>query len=337
MAENSAVSVRRLTVRRGAHIALHGVDATIPRGSSTVLVGPNGAGKTTFLLSLLGELPHSGQIDILPLNGRAPRISFVPQYANPAARMPLTAAEFLSLDGNRRPLWLGLGRAARRRAARALEQVHAENLLQRPMCGLSGGESRRVLLAAALLRDLPGVVDVGRRTDHALAVSRRTHHRLHHTRHSDLGHRLVELPARARKPVRRCRQSELLGRQPPDTLAVHGQQHRLGRRHHIVTFPFEFDQNWRGYGLDLRNNVIRSLLLDDLAQALAVEHRQDIRPVRYLHRRRIGITVQGHHLDSVTLQFDGDLLAQFARTAQQSLPPHRCECCSYLYHFRKMF
>ena len=117
MAENSAVSVRRLTVRRGAHIALHGVDATIPRGSSTVLVGPNGAGKTTFLLSLLGELPHSGQIDILPLNGRAPRISFVPQYANPAARMPLTAAEFLSLDGNRRPLWLGLGRAARRRAA----------------------------------------------------------------------------------------------------------------------------------------------------------------------------------------------------------------------------
>ena len=153
MAENSAVSVRRLTVRRGAHIALHGVDATIPRGSGTVLVGPNGAGKTTFLLSLLGELPHSGQIDILPLNGRAPRISFVPQYANPAARMPLTAAEFLSLDGNRRPLWLGLGRAARRRAARALEQVHAENLLQRPMCGLSGGESRRVLLAAALLRD----------------------------------------------------------------------------------------------------------------------------------------------------------------------------------------
>lgn len=149
---SSAILVRYLTVRRGTHIALHGIDAAIPRGSSTVLVGPNGAGKTTFLLCLAGELSYSGHIDILPIEGRPPRISFVPQYVTPAAHMPLTVSEFLSLDGNRRPLWLGLGRAARRRAAQALELVHSEALLHRPMCGLSGGESRRVLLAAALMR-----------------------------------------------------------------------------------------------------------------------------------------------------------------------------------------
>lgn len=148
-----AIRVRNLTVRRGAHIALHGIDAAVPRGSSTVLVGPNGAGKTTFLLCLAGELSWSGDIEILPVDGRAPRISFVPQYVTPAAHMPLTVMEFLSLDGNPRPLWLGLGSAARRRAARALELVHAEKLLHSPMCGLSGGESRRVLLAAALMRD----------------------------------------------------------------------------------------------------------------------------------------------------------------------------------------
>ncbi len=153
MPESSpAVRVRGLTVRRGAHTALRDVDAVIPRGSSTVLVGPNGAGKTTFLLCLAGELPCDGHIDILPVEGRAPRLSFVPQYVTPAARMPLTVMEFLSLDGNRRPLWLGLGSAARRRAVEALEPVHAEKLLRRPMCGLSGGESRRVLLAAALMR-----------------------------------------------------------------------------------------------------------------------------------------------------------------------------------------
>lgn len=150
---NHAVQVHCLTVRRGTHIALHSIDASIPRGSSTVLVGPNGAGKTTFLLCLAGELSYSGHIEILPLAGRAPKISFVPQYVTPAARMPLTVTEFLSLDGNRRPLWLGLGNTARRRAARALELVHAEKLLNSPMCGLSGGESRRVLLAAALMRD----------------------------------------------------------------------------------------------------------------------------------------------------------------------------------------
>ena len=93
-----AIRVRNLTVRRGAHIALHGIDAAVPRGSSTVLVGPNGAGKTTFLLCLAGELSWSGDIEILPVDGRAPRISFVPQYVTPAAHMPLTVMEFLSLE-----------------------------------------------------------------------------------------------------------------------------------------------------------------------------------------------------------------------------------------------
>ncbi len=148
-----AIRVRSLTVRRGTHIALHGIDATIPQRSGTVLVGPNGAGKTTFLLCLSGELSYSGQIDISPVRGRTPRIAFVPQYVTPAAHMPLTVMEFLSLSGNSRPLWLGLGGTARRRAAQALDLVHAGNLLHRPLCGLSGGESRRVLLAAALMRD----------------------------------------------------------------------------------------------------------------------------------------------------------------------------------------
>ena len=144
-----AIRARSLTVRRGTHIALHGIDATIPQGSGTVLVGPNGAGKTTFLLCLAGELSYSGQIDISPVGGRTPRIAFVPQYVTPAAHMPLTVMEFLSLSGNSRPLWLGLGGTARRRAAQALDLVHAGNLLHRPLCGLSCGESRRVLLAAA--------------------------------------------------------------------------------------------------------------------------------------------------------------------------------------------
>ena len=132
---------------------LKGIDLTIDKGEIVAIVGPSGAGKTTFLLCLAGELSYSGQIDISPVRGRTPRIAFVPQYVTPAAHMPLTVMEFLSLSGNSRPLWLGLGGTARRRAAQALDLVHAGNLLHRPLCGLSGGESRRVLLAAALMRD----------------------------------------------------------------------------------------------------------------------------------------------------------------------------------------
>ena len=67
--------------------------------------------------------------------------------------LPLTVAEFLSLGHQRRPLWLGIKGSASRRARAALAPVHAEHLIRRRMSDLSGGELRRVLLAAALARE----------------------------------------------------------------------------------------------------------------------------------------------------------------------------------------
>src|SRR5690606_16602835 len=48
---------RGLTVKRGRHEILHGIDLDIPDGSLTAIVGANGAGKTTLIQALAGVVP----------------------------------------------------------------------------------------------------------------------------------------------------------------------------------------------------------------------------------------------------------------------------------------
>ncbi|WP_300267484.1 ATP-binding cassette domain-containing protein [Microbacterium sp.] len=51
------VRARGLTVKRGKHEVLHGIDLDIEAGSLTAIVGANGAGKTTLIQALAGVVP----------------------------------------------------------------------------------------------------------------------------------------------------------------------------------------------------------------------------------------------------------------------------------------
>lgn len=148
---DAAVCLRGLTVRRNGLTILQDVTADIPRGSCTVIVGPNGAGKSTLLLCIIGELACEGEVSF-PAFGGPPRMAYVPQHVQLDAGLPLTVLEFMALGSRRRPLWLGMAAAAREHALRHLDMVQAAHLAQRRMGDLSGGEQRRVLLAAALAR-----------------------------------------------------------------------------------------------------------------------------------------------------------------------------------------
>ena len=133
--------------RSGLNILDH-VNATIPRGSWTVLIGPNGAGKTTLLLALLGEVGYRGRIELG--GGKGLRIGYVPQKLAVDRGMPFTVAEFLAMGIQKRPLWLGISRSAKEEAAHLLDMVHASHIRKRRVGTLSGGEMQRVLLALAL-------------------------------------------------------------------------------------------------------------------------------------------------------------------------------------------
>lgn len=149
------VTFRDITVAEGGRIILEDVSAQAPCGSATVIMGPNGAGKTTLLKCVLGEMRYTGQIGFTdaasdPVN--SPVIGYVPQQLAVDAHLPLRVYEFLSLGQAQRPLWLGCGRKTRMRARELLALVEAEKLENSRMGSLSGGELRRVLLAAALGR-----------------------------------------------------------------------------------------------------------------------------------------------------------------------------------------
>lgn len=65
MNQAQALTMRGLTKRFGAKIAVDGIDLEVPTGSMFGLLGPNGAGKTTALSMAVGLLrPDAGQVSI---------------------------------------------------------------------------------------------------------------------------------------------------------------------------------------------------------------------------------------------------------------------------------
>lgn len=158
------LDVSGLTVRREALTAVENVSFSLESETDTALVGPNGAGKSTLVQALLGILPpSSGSIRVLGHTmgpqGQLPRsvreqVAYVPQSFSVRNRCPLAVADFIGLGwdppGLRLP-WAG-GERRRRAVAHALRQTDCVNLADRLISDLSGGQTKRVLLAFCLVR-----------------------------------------------------------------------------------------------------------------------------------------------------------------------------------------
>ncbi len=125
-------------IRNGRQL-LKNADLTLEEGKIVTLIGPNGAGKTTLVRSVLGLINiDEGTIE------RSPelRIGYMPQKLHLDASLPLNVERFLLLGGKPRANF-----------AEILELTGIQKLDKTPMQILSGGETQRVLLARALLRD----------------------------------------------------------------------------------------------------------------------------------------------------------------------------------------
>ena len=142
---------------------------------------------------------------------------------------------------------------------------------------------------------------------------------------ADLGHRGAAVCLAVGEAVRGGRQAQLLRREPPDAFAVHGNLRRPRGGDDGEALALQREQSLRRDGLNLGDNEVGPLVLGDFAQGVAVEHIDDVGPVRDLHGGRIGIAVHGDDFDPQSLQLDDDFFAKLPTPAHHDFGRTRGE------------
>ena len=151
--------IQDLSVKIAGDAILSGVDLHVHCGEMVALIGPNGAGKSTLLKAILGQRDYDGVISfsIPGQRSRKAKIGYVPQSPSFDPGDPVTVADLFACCMSKRPAFLGLSKAMREKMLGCLERVHGEDLIDKRVGTLSGGELQRVLLALAL-EPLPNIL-----------------------------------------------------------------------------------------------------------------------------------------------------------------------------------
>ncbi|WP_047305483.1 metal ABC transporter ATP-binding protein [Pseudomonas fluorescens] len=145
-----AIEFDQVSLSLGRTTILDRVTFQVQPGSVHALVGPNGGGKSSLIKTLLGQMPHQGQLR-LQWPGAADTIGYVPQALEFDRGLPMTVDDFMAAMCQRRPAFLGLSRHYAQAIGEALERVGMQDKRKRRMGALSGGERQRVLLAQGLI------------------------------------------------------------------------------------------------------------------------------------------------------------------------------------------
>jgi zinc transport system ATP-binding protein len=159
--------------RFGSDVALTGVDLEIGAGERLAILGPNGGGKTTLVRLLLGLLaPSRGEIRWTA--APRPRLGYVPQFPAFDRAFPLRVAEMVGLGLLRARRSIGRDAGAERaRVDAMLERLDLVALRDAYLSELSGGETKRALIARALVGD-PGFLVLDEPAASLDEVSRRS-------------------------------------------------------------------------------------------------------------------------------------------------------------------
>lgn len=141
--------------------AIRDVTLSIEEGEIIYIVGPNAAGKTTLLETINGLLPvFKGDVSVLGLDvrkyGRRVRcqIGYVPQDFMVDPGEPYRALDVVLMGRYGKVGVLGrLGREDEEKAIEAMRLLGIEDLANRPIGKLSGGQQQKVMIARALAKD----------------------------------------------------------------------------------------------------------------------------------------------------------------------------------------
>jgi len=162
MNEQTALSIRDLSVHFGASPILRQVTLEASASQLLGIVGPNGAGKSTLLRAACGLTPLSGgSVDLCgrPLERMSRReiartVSFLPQSAS--VEFGFSVHDVVMMG--RHPhlgRFQSEGEHDRAVVDWAMATADVEDLAERSVTELSGGERQRVLIARSLATEAP--------------------------------------------------------------------------------------------------------------------------------------------------------------------------------------
>lgn len=140
----NALEVKNLIVKIGEQEIIKNISFSLPEKTITALIGPNGAGKSVLLKTILGIYPYKGEIKIFGENHlkKLELIGYVPQNYSYDSSLPLTVYEFLKISFNDQV-----------KINKILREIDIEDLKNKLISKLSGGQLQRVLFARALLNN----------------------------------------------------------------------------------------------------------------------------------------------------------------------------------------
>jgi len=137
--------------------AIKDINLTIERGELVYIVGPNAAGKTTLLETINGLLiPVKGTVEVLGLDVKREgvrvrcRVGYVPQDFIVDPGEPYTAFDvvLMGMYGKmgilRKPGW-----REREKCMEVMALLGVDNVADRPMGKLSGGQQQKVMIGVS--------------------------------------------------------------------------------------------------------------------------------------------------------------------------------------------
>ena len=153
MVDNPALDIADVSHRFGARQALSHVSLRVDRGAFTALLGPNGAGKTT-LFSIITRLYNNkeGQVRIFGRDlQREPSAALAEMgvvFQKPTLDSDLSVRQNLAYHASLHGM---TGKTTRERIEMLLNRVGLADRAKDKVRTLSGGQSRRVEIARALV------------------------------------------------------------------------------------------------------------------------------------------------------------------------------------------
>lgn len=148
------IKINNLGVQFADQIALHDVNMHIHCGSFNVIIGQNGAGKSTLIKAILGDIPHTGTIEFKDTkDGHMAKlkIGYVPQSINIEKNTPVSVYDLIASYQYNYPVFLPKSKKIEQKILENLEIFEAEDLIDKQVCNLSGGQLQRVLLSMAIM------------------------------------------------------------------------------------------------------------------------------------------------------------------------------------------